>query len=132
MSKPWAAESALASSPLPSPRMLEFDIEVDDADADVTAQGLEAAIKCVYEGCSGRRRPSSHGCPPSLHSTALAYSLSPRKIQRAFSCCRVDSRRFLYGQMPVITHDNVRALLITGSFFDIPALCGLVSDYVFG
>jgi hypothetical protein len=33
--------------------------------------------------------------------------------------------------MPAISQSNVNALLVTGSFFDVTPLCGLVSDYVF-
>ena len=39
--------------------------------------------------------------------------------------------KFLYGVPPCLSHDTVQPLLRIGSFFDIPALCGLASDFVF-
>jgi len=40
--------------------------------------------------------------------------------------------RFLYGLTPIITHENAHSLLSTASFFDVPGLMQVISDFIFG
>ena len=40
--------------------------------------------------------------------------------------------RFLYGLTPVVTHETAHSLLSTASFFDVPGLMQVISDFIFG